>query len=57
MMTEQQIASELIDLYKWCNYHNLTLPTEVTVLGYSCPLNILKSECKITVMNNMKKLS
>jgi len=56
MMTEQQIASELIDFYKWCNYHNLTLPAEVNVLGYSCPLNVLKSECEITVMNKMKRL-
>ena len=55
-MTEQQIASEFIDFYKWCNYHNLTLPIEVNVLGYSCPLDVLKSECKITVMNKMKKL-
>ena len=56
MMTEKQIASELIDFYKWCNYHNLILPTEVNVLGYSCPLSVLKSECKVTVMNTMKKL-
>ena len=56
MMTEQQIASELIDFYKWCIYHNLTLPAEVNVLGYSCPLSVLKSECEITVVNNMKRL-
>ena len=55
-MTEQQIASELIDFYKWCKYHNLTLHTEVNVLGYSCPLSVLKSEGEVTVMNNMKKL-
>ena len=56
MMTEQQIASELIDFYKWCKYHNLTLYTEVNVLGYSCPLSVLKSECEVTVMNKMKRL-
>ena len=55
-MIEQQIAGELIDFYKWCNYHNLILPIEVNVLGYSCPLSVLKSECKVTVMNTMKKL-
>ena len=55
-MTEQQIASELIDFYKWCKYHNLTLHTEVNVLGYSCPLSILKSECGVAVMNNMRRL-
>ena len=55
-MTEQQIAGELIDFYKWCNYHNLILPMEVNVLGYSCPLSVLKSECQVTVMNKMKKL-
>lgn len=55
-MTEQQIAYELIDFYKWCKYHNLTLHTEVNVLGYSCPLSVLKSECEVTVMNNMKRL-
>ena len=55
-MTEQQIASELIDFYKWCKYHDLILHTEVIVLGYSCPLNVLESECKTTVMSKMKKL-
>ena len=35
---------------------SFTLPAEVNVLGYSCPLGVLKSECKITVMNNMKRL-
>ena len=55
-MTEQQIAGELIDFYKWCKYHNLLFHTEVNVLGYSCPLNVLESECKLTVMNTMKKL-
>ena len=53
-MTEQQIASELIDFYKWCKYHDLILHTEVIVLGYSCPLSVLESECKITVMSKMK---
>ena len=55
-MTEQQIANELIHFYKWCKYHNLTLHTEVTVLGYSCPLNVLESEHEVAVMNNMKRL-
>ena len=55
-MTEQQIAGELIDFYKWCKYHNLILHAEVSILGYSCPQSVLKSECEVTVMNKMKRL-
>ena len=54
-MTKQQAASEFVSLYRWCRYHNLALNSEMTVLGWRCPLDVVRSENEEKIMNAMER--
>lgn len=55
-MTKQQAASEFVSFYRWCAYHNLALHSDVMVLGWRCPLDVVRSEDAAMIINRMEKL-
>ena len=55
-MTKQQTAAEFVSFYRWCLYHNLAIGSEMTVLGWRCPLDVVRSEDEAMIMNAMEKL-
>ena len=55
IMTKQQAAAELVNFYRWCTYHNLTIGSEMTVLGWRCPLDVVRSEDEEKIMNAMER--
>lgn len=55
-MTKQQAAAELVNLYRWCTYHNLAMGSELTVLGWRCSLDVVRSEDETMIINAMEKL-
>ena len=55
-MTKQQAAAELVSLYRWSKYHDLAMGSDVVVLGWRCPLDVVRSEDEEMIMNAMEKL-
>ena len=55
-MTKQQAAAEFVSLYRWSKYHDLALNSDVTVLGWRCPLDVVRSEDEDMIINAMEKL-
>ena len=55
-MTKQQAAAEFVNLYRWCLYHNLVMGSDVMVLGWRCPLDVVSSEDEEMIINHMEKL-
>lgn len=55
-MTKQQAAAEFVRFYRWCTYHDIALHSDVTVLGWICPLDVVRSENEEVIMNAMRKL-
>ena len=56
IMTKQQAASEFVSVYHWCTYHNLPIGSEMTVLGWMCPLDVVSTGDEEKIMNEMEKL-
>jgi len=55
-MTKQQAAAEFVSFYRWCLYHDLALNSDVMVLGWRCPLDVVRSEDEEVIINAMEKL-
>lgn len=55
-MTKQQAAAEFVSLYRWCLYHDMAIGSELTVLGWRCHLDVVRSEDEAMIMNTMEKL-
>ena len=55
-MTKQQAAAEFVSFYRWCRYHDLALHSDVTVLGWRCPLDVVRSEDEEKIMNAMERV-
>ena len=56
IMTKQQAAAEFVNFYRWCTYHNLTIGSEMTVLGWRCPLDAVRSEDEEKIISAMEKV-
>ena len=56
IMTKQQAAAEFVSLYRWCTYHDMSMGSELTALGWRCPLDVVRSEDEEKIMNEMEKL-
>ena len=56
IMTKQQAAAEFVSFYRWCTYHNLAIGSEMTVLGWRCHLDAVRSEDEAMIMNAMRKI-
>ena len=55
-MTKQQAAAEFVSFYRWSKYHDLPIGSEMTVLGWRCPLDAVKTEDESKIMNEMRKI-
>lgn len=55
-MTKQQAAAEFVSFYRWSKYHDLAIGSDVTVLGWRCPLDVVRSEDEEMIINAMRKL-
>ena len=55
-MTKQQAAAEFVNFYRWCLYHNLPIGSEMTVLGWRCPLDAVRSEDEEKIISAMEKV-
>lgn len=55
-MTEQQAAAEFVSFYRWCLYHDLAMGSDVMVLGWRCPLDVVRSEDESAIMGAMRKV-
>lgn len=55
-MTKQQAAAEFVRLYRWCTYHDMCMGSELTVLGWRCRLDVVRTEDEGEIMNAMEKL-
>ena len=55
IMTTQQAAAEFVSFYRWCRYHDLAMGSEMTVLGWRCPLDVVRSEDEEKIMNAMER--
>ena len=55
-MTKQQAAAEFVSFYRWSLYHDLALNSDVMVLGWRCPLDVVRSEDETMIINAMEKL-
>jgi hypothetical protein len=55
-MTKQQAAAEFVSFYRWCLYHDIALHSDVMVLGWMCPLDVVRSENEAMIINRMEKL-
>ena len=55
-MTKQQAAAEFVNFYRWCMYYDLAIGSELTVLGWRCPLDAVRSENEAAIMSAMEKL-
>ena len=54
-MTKQQAASEFVNFYRWSRYHDLVMGSELTVLGWRCPLDAVKTEDEEKIMSAMER--
>ena len=52
-MTKQQAAAEFVRLYRWCKYCDLVMGSELTVLGWRCSLDVVRSEDEEMIINRM----
>ena len=55
-MTKQQAAAEFVSLYRWCLYHDIALHSDVTVLGWRCSLDVVRTEDEAAIMNAMRNI-
>lgn len=55
-MTKQQAAAEFVSFYRWSKYHDLALNSDVMVLGWRCPLDVVMSEDEGEIMSAMRKV-
>jgi len=55
-MTKQQAAAEFVSFYRWCRYHDIALNSDVMVLGWRCPLDVVRSEDEAAIMNAMRAI-
>ena len=55
-MTKQQAAAEFVSLYRWCAYHDMSMGSELTVLGWRCGLDVVRSEDEVAIMSAMREL-
>ena len=55
-MTKQQAAAEFVSFYRWCRYHDLAIGSELTMLGWRCPLDVVSTEDEAMIINAMRKL-
>ena len=55
-MTKQQAAAEFVSFYRWCVYHDMPMGSELTALGWRCPLDAVRSENEAMIINLMEKL-
>lgn len=55
-MTKQQAASEFVNFYRWCKYHDMALHSDVIVLGWRCGLDVVRTEDEAKIMNAMEKI-
>ena len=55
-MTKQQAAAEFVSLYRWCVYHDMALHSELTVLGWRCSLDVVRTEDEAAIMSAMRKV-
>lgn len=55
-MTKQQAAAELVRFYRWSKYHDMALNSDVMVLGWRCPLDVVRSEDEVAIMNAMRAI-
>ena len=55
-MTKQQAAAEFVRFYRWCKYCDLPIGSEMTVLGWRCPLDVVRSEDEEKIMYAMEKV-
>ena len=55
IMTKQQAAAEFVNFYRWSLYHNLPIGSEMTVLGWRSPLDVVRSEDEEKIMNAMER--
>ena len=55
-MTKQQAAAEFVNFYRWSLYHNLAIDSEMTVLGWRCSLDVVRTEDEEKIMSAMEKV-
>ena len=55
-MTKQQAAAEFVSFYRWCVYHDMPIGSELTVLGWRCNLDVVRTEDEEMIINAMDKL-
>ena len=55
-MTKQQAAAEFVSFYRWCAYHDMSMGSELTVLGWRCSLDVVRTEDEATIMSAMREL-
>ena len=55
-MTKQQAAAEFVSLYRWSRYHDLVMGSELTVLGWRCCLDVVRTEDEGEIMSAMEKV-
>lgn len=55
-MTKQQAAAEFVSFYRWSKYHDMSMCSELTVLGWRCPLDVVRSEDEAMIMDAMRKI-
>ena len=55
-MTKQQAAAEFVSFYRWSLYHDMYMGSELTVLGWRCCLDVVRSENEEVIINAMRKL-
>ena len=55
-MTKQQAAAEFVSFYRWSKYHDMALHSDVTVLGWRCSLDVVRTEDEAMIINAMRKL-
>ena len=55
IMTKQQAAAEFVRFYRWCKYCDLPMGSELTMLGWRCPLDVVRSEDEEKIMNAMER--
>ena len=55
-MTKQQAAAEFVRFYRWCAYHDMSMGSELTVLGWRCSLDVVRTEDEEMIINAMRKV-
>ena len=55
-MTKKQAASEFVSFYRWSLYHDMSMRSELTVLGWRCSLDVVRTENEGEIMSAMRKV-